>query len=296
MTCRATSAGAVQLESHEIEAWSMIQQVVSFSSAESEFYAIEAPNVDRRETLDHRRKQEHRIGANLETRTEDAAERAIQVVEKVPDKIDSLNKEAMCTRPVFADPTSRGREPPDKISQEQTTFENAKESPSYLDTKVLEREAMLSRVSKFGVVAVTGRFLGAQLQWSCFGFICGLAGTSSANDEVIVNGHRSKRVNGTTTGVMEATDSTSTFVANAGAGGAVARESAGAAQRWCAVCYPKAGNQEECASGRLACALCAEMCEAENVSQQEDSTGHGPRHAERAPVMLRAAMKVRKLQ
>ena len=43
MTCTATSAGAVLLESHEIEAWSVIQQVVSFSSAESEFYAIEAP-------------------------------------------------------------------------------------------------------------------------------------------------------------------------------------------------------------------------------------------------------------
>ena len=55
MTCRATSAGAVQLESHEIEAWSKIQQVVSFTSAESELHAIEAPNVDRRETLDRRR-------------------------------------------------------------------------------------------------------------------------------------------------------------------------------------------------------------------------------------------------
>ena len=39
MTCRTTSAGAVQLESHEIEAWSMIQQVVLLSSAESQFYA-----------------------------------------------------------------------------------------------------------------------------------------------------------------------------------------------------------------------------------------------------------------
>ena len=36
MTCRATSAGAVQLESRQIEAWSMIQQMVLLSSAESE--------------------------------------------------------------------------------------------------------------------------------------------------------------------------------------------------------------------------------------------------------------------
>ena len=56
VTCRATSAGAVQLESHEIEAWSMIQQMASVSSAENEFHTVEAPNVDRRETPDHRRK------------------------------------------------------------------------------------------------------------------------------------------------------------------------------------------------------------------------------------------------
>ena len=30
------------------------------------------------------------------------------------------------------------------------------------------------------------------------------------------------------------------------------------------------------------------MGEAESVSQQEDSTGHGPRLAERAPMMLHA--------
>ena len=50
MTCRATFAGAVQLESHQIEAWIAIQQVVSFSSAESETCAIEASRVDRWET------------------------------------------------------------------------------------------------------------------------------------------------------------------------------------------------------------------------------------------------------
>ena len=40
VTCKSTSAGAVQLESHTIEMWSANQQVVSLSSAESEFYAI----------------------------------------------------------------------------------------------------------------------------------------------------------------------------------------------------------------------------------------------------------------
>ena len=73
-------------------------------------------------------------------------------------------------------------------------------------------------------------------------------------------------------------------------------ESADAAQRRGAVEHPKAGNREECASGRLACAQCAQMVETENVSQQEFSmsTGHGPRLAERAQMMLRAAMKMEK--
>ena len=40
MTCKSTSAGAIQPGSHTIETWSVNQQVVSLSSAESEFYAI----------------------------------------------------------------------------------------------------------------------------------------------------------------------------------------------------------------------------------------------------------------
>ena len=50
-TCKSTSAGAVQLGSHTIETWSVNQQVVSPSSAESEFYAIGsgcAPGLARR--------------------------------------------------------------------------------------------------------------------------------------------------------------------------------------------------------------------------------------------------------
>ena len=46
MTCKSTSAGAVQLESHEVEAWSVIQQEVSFSSNESKSYATEASRLD----------------------------------------------------------------------------------------------------------------------------------------------------------------------------------------------------------------------------------------------------------
>ena len=106
----------------------------------------------------------------------------------------------------FASP----REPPDNISLGVDTIENAKESPSDLDTRVMKREAMPSRVSKYRVVAVTGRFAtpwSTRAQWSCFGFICGLARTASTSDEVIVNGDCPKRVNGTT----DATDPVSTF-------------------------------------------------------------------------------------
>ena len=122
-------------------------------------------------------------------------------------------------------PGSRGGEPPDKVSQEQITLENAQENPSDLDTKILEREEMLSRVSKLGIVAVTSRFAASwntQEQRSCLGFICGLARTASASDEVIVHGYWFKRVSGTTTGAMEVTGPIATRVDNAGAGGAVA--------------------------------------------------------------------------
>ena len=58
MTCKSTSAGAVQLEKCGIEAWSVVQQVVSFSSDESESHVTEMSKVDRWETLDHRSKSQ----------------------------------------------------------------------------------------------------------------------------------------------------------------------------------------------------------------------------------------------
>ena len=274
-SCKSLSARGVRLRSH----------------------ATETSKVDRLETLDHRRKQDHRIGAYPETRAEDVAERAVQAAGEVPDTIDS-NKEAKCTRmtketllgarkalesstqkaaiahegrklaeraiavakSAFVDPGSRGGEPPDRVSQEQTTFGDAKENPSDLDTGVLEREAI-------GVVAVTSRFAASwstRAQWSCLGFICGLARTASAGDEVIVNGYWFKRVSGATTEVVEATGPISTFRGECWSRRSSRRndaglacgheqlqrvESADAAQRWGAVKHPKAGNREERASG-----------------------------------------------
>ena len=97
MTCKAASAGAVQPENYGIEAWSVVQQVVSFSSDKNESYATEMLKADRWETLDHRWNQIRMSGAYPETRAEDAAEQTTQAVEKVPDTIDSTNNEAKCT-------------------------------------------------------------------------------------------------------------------------------------------------------------------------------------------------------
>ena len=113
------------------------------------------------------------------------------------------------------------RESPDEMSPGQDALENAKECPNDL-----EREAMPRRVSRYGIVAVTGRFAtpwNTRTQWSCFGFICGLTRTARMSDEVMVSGYWSKRRNGTTTGVVEVADSIPTFAVNAGAGGAVAK-------------------------------------------------------------------------
>ena len=142
-------------------------------------------------------------------------------------------------------------------------------------------------------------------QWSCFGFVCGLARAASASDEVIVNGYWSKRVNGTTTGVVEATDSISTFAVSAGAGGAVAgamlvwRVAMSGCSVWSQQMRPSAGVQSSTRKQEIERSVRQVDWRvlrvhrwAESVSQQEDSTGHGPRLAEREPIMLHAAIKV----
>ena len=82
LTCKSTSAGAVQLEYYGIEAWSVVQQMVSFSSDKQESFATKKSKSNRWETLDHRGNQIRRSGAYPETRAEDVAEQTIQAVEK----------------------------------------------------------------------------------------------------------------------------------------------------------------------------------------------------------------------
>ena len=52
VTCKSTSAGAVQLGRPTVETWSVDRQVVSLSLAESEFYAI-GSGCPRRLTAKH---------------------------------------------------------------------------------------------------------------------------------------------------------------------------------------------------------------------------------------------------
>ena len=87
-----------------------------------------------------------------------------------------------------------------------------KENPSDLGTKVLEREAMASCMSKIAPVPAS-TLRGA--------IVAALARVTSASDEVIVEWCCSKRVVNTTTGMVNTADSVSTFVASVGAGGAV---------------------------------------------------------------------------
>ena len=224
MTCKSASAGAVQLEYHGIETWSVVQQVVSFSSDEKESNATEMSKPDRwrrwviagikfagaarilrlapKMWLSKRSKLSKKCQIRLTatrpsvregpSRNSFGARRALEsVTSKVATARESrkrAEKAIAVTEFAFAS----ARELPDKMSPGQDALENAKECPSDLDMRVLEREAMPRRVSKYGTVTVTSRFAtswNTRAQWSCFGFICGLARTASASDEVTRSPH-----------------------------------------------------------------------------------------------------------
>ena len=87
-----------------------------------------------------------------------------------------------------------------------------KENPSDLGTKVLEREAMASCLSKLALVPA-GTLRGA--------IVAALTRVTSASNDVIMDGCCSTQVGNTTAGVVNTADSVPTFVASVGAGGAV---------------------------------------------------------------------------
>ena len=179
---------------------------------------------------------------------------------------------------------------PERLLLEQTTLECAND----LGTRIPESEARSDRVSRIEDVAVTSRFAVLWMiraKWNCLGDICELTRADSASDEVILSGYWFKRWNGKkaigmveAAGMLETTGSTSTFVTNAGVGGAVAemmpvwRAAMSRYSAWSWQTRPSA-ERKEYASGRLAYAQCAQVGETEHVSQQgySTSTGHGPK-------------------
>ena len=225
MTCKSASDGAAQLEYYGIEAWSVVQQVESGRIiAGIKFAGVpRIPRLVPKVWLSKRSKLSKKCQIRL-TVSKNEAKCTRRTKEKLlgdRKALESLTQKVAIAVAEFA--FASPREPPDKMSPGQDALENAKECPSDLDTRVQEREAMPRRVSKHKIVAVTSRFAtpwNTRAQWSCF--ICGLARTASASDEVMVRGYWLRRGNGTTTGVVEVADSIPTFAVNAGAGGAVA--------------------------------------------------------------------------
>ena len=102
--------------------------------------------------------------------------------------------------------------------------------------------------------------------------------------------------------MVETTGSTCTVAVNPGAGGAVVgmmlvwRVATSRCSVWSRQMRPSAEVQSSARDRKIEKSASEVdwrvMGETENVSQQEYSTGHGARLAERAPVMLHAAMKV----
>ena len=147
-------------------------------------------------------------------------------------------------------------------------------------------------MSRLGIVAVISRFAvlwTTRAKWDCLDDTCKLTRADSASDEAIVSGYWFKRWNGESDWSGETDwNGGSDWISllhsciNAGTGGAVAEmmlvwraamsrysawRSANAAQRRGAVEHRRSEEREECASGRLASAQCAQVGETEHVSQ-----------------------------
>ena len=79
------------------------------------------------------------------------------VLEQLTQKVAIARDEGRLAEKAVLTPESRGRELPERLLQEQTTLECAKEKPSDLGTKMPESEARSDRVSRLGIVTVTSR-------------------------------------------------------------------------------------------------------------------------------------------
>ena len=249
----------------------------------------------------------------------DTTKQVIPVTAEVPDATDSLNNEfervkesgddvleQLTQKVAIARDEGRlaeeaeGRELPERPLLEQTTLECARENPSDLGTKVPENEPRTDPVSRLGIVAVISPFAvlwTTRAKWNCLDDK--LTRADSVSDEPIVSGYWFKRWNGESDWSGESDwNGGSDWInlcirdecwcrrssrrndASLACGHEQTQrvESASAAQRR-GVEHPRLEEREECASGRLVYAQCAQVSETEQVSQQEysTSTGHGPK-------------------
>ena len=223
-------------------------------------------------------------------------------LEQLTQKVEIARDEGRLAEEAVLTPESRGRELPERLLLGQTTLECAKENPSDLGTKIPQSDARSDRVSRLEAVAVTSRFAVlwmARAKWNCLGDICELTRADRASDEVILSGYwfgmvQTMETTGSNDGMVETTGSTSTFVTNAGAGGAVAemmlvgRAAMCRYSVWSRKSRPSAEVQSSTRDQKnqistrqvdrrmLSCALVGET---EHVSQQEysTSTSHGPK-------------------
>ena len=184
VTCKSTSAGAVQLGSRTIETWSVNQQVVPLSSAESDLYAI-GSGCARGLTV------KHVLLEILHTTSPDSDVKMTICTDS--DAARGMIHRVGCGRMRHLQTRYLWHQQALREGQFNVVRCGTRENPSDLGTKVLEREAMATCMSKLAIVPAS------TLRGS---IVAVLARVTSANDEMIVDGCCSRRVGNTTAGVV----------------------------------------------------------------------------------------------
>ena len=143
VTCKSTSAGAIQRGSHTIETWSVNQQVVSLSSAEGEFYAI-GSGCARGLTV------KHVLLEILHATTPD--EDIKMTVCTDSDAARGMIHRVGCGRVRHLQTRYLWHQHAMREGHFIVARCSTKENPSDLGTKILEKEAMTSCMSKVAIV------------------------------------------------------------------------------------------------------------------------------------------------
>ena len=170
VTCKSTSAGAVQLGSHTIDTWSVNQQVVSLSSAESEFYAI-GSGCARGLTVKHVLQEIlHTVSPDIDVKV---------TLRTDSDAARGMIHRVGCGRVRLLQTRYLWHQQALREGQFNVVRCGTKENPSDLGTKVLEREAMASCMSKLAIIPAN-TLRGA--------IVAALTRVTSASNNVILDG------------------------------------------------------------------------------------------------------------